>query len=276
MSRPLRILGHRGARGLFPENTIEGFEAAIALGLREFELDVGVLRDGTVVVHHDLAINPDIARLPGGAWFTASGPLLLRMDWEELQDFDVGRLRPGSPTAALFPAQQPIDGARVPRLSDVLRLDDRVTWTIEMKLQPDRPDWTVPAERMAELVLDAVAEAGAGERAVLQSFDWRAPRHARHHGARTAFLTRPGTEAEPALWWALETPAPLPQAVAAEGAEAWSPQADALTAQQVAAAHKLGLAVLPWTVNDPAEMAALIAMGVDGLITDRPDLVPVG
>ena len=73
MTSSFQLQGHRGARGLFPENTIEGFQAGIALGLRWFELDVGVLRDGTVVVHHDLALNPDIARTPGNNWFTGSG-----------------------------------------------------------------------------------------------------------------------------------------------------------------------------------------------------------
>ena len=63
MDRTFRLHGHRGARGLFPENTLEGFRRTIALGVRWIELDVGVLKDGTVVVHHDIALNPDIARL---------------------------------------------------------------------------------------------------------------------------------------------------------------------------------------------------------------------
>ena len=276
MNRPFQLQGHRGARGLFPENTIEGFRAAIALGLRWFELDAGVLRDGTVVVHHDLALNPDLARGLGGGWFTGSGPLLRRMDWEELQDYDVGRIRPGSAYAAAFPDQVPVDGARVPRLVDVLQLDARVGWNIELKLQPDRPEWTVRPEEMVERVLAAVDEAGAGARVTLQSFDWRAPRHARRvrPGQAVGWLTRPDTEAEPSLWWGLDAPPGTPEAIAGEGGGTWTPYWETLTREVLDRAQRLGLAVIPWTVNDAEAMARLIGWGVDGLISDRPDLAP--
>ena len=274
--RTFQLQGHRGARGLFPENTIEGFTAAIALGLRWFELDVGVLRDGTVVVHHDLALNPDLARGPGGGWFTGAGPLLRRMDWDELQDYDVGRIRPGSPTAQAFPDQQPMDGARIPRLADVLALDDRIGWNIELKLQPDRPDWTVTAAEMVERTLAVVEEAGAGERVTLQSFDWRAPRYARQvrPGCAVGWLTGAETVADPALWWGLDDAPPLPEAVVAEGGGTWTPHWSTLDPVLLARAQAAGLRVIPWTVNEPAVMATLIGWGVDGLITDRPDLVP--
>lgn len=276
MKRPFQLQGHRGARGLFPENTIEGFQSAIALGLRWFEIDVGVLRDGTVVLHHDLALNPDLARTPGNAWFTGAGPLLRRMDWDELQDYDVGRIRPGTPYAATFAHQTPHDGARIPRLVDVLRLDPTIGWNIELKLQPDRPDWTVPPEDMVERVLQAVDEAGAASRVTLQSFDWRAPRHARRIRPEIprGWLTRAETIADPALWWALEAPPSPPDAIAAEGGGTWTPYWDELTPDLLARAHALDLAVIPWTVNDPVAMARLVEMGVDGLITDRPDLFP--
>lgn len=275
MARPFQLQGHRGARGLFPENTIEGFRAAIDIGLRWFELDVGVLRDGTVVVHHDLALNPDLARTPGGNWFTGAGPLLRRMDWDELQDYDVGRIRPGTRYAETFPEQRPIDGARIPRLLDVLRLDDRIGWNIELKLQPDRPDWTVSAAEMVERVLDVVDAAGVAGRVTLQSFDWRAPRHARRvrPGLPVGWLTRRDTEADPALWWGLTAPAPIPEAIAAEGGGTWTPYWERLTQDLLDRAHGLDLAVIPWTVNDGAAMRRLIGMGVDGLITDRPDLL---
>ena len=276
MIRPFQLQGHRGARGLFPENTIEGFRAAIALGVRWFELDVGVLRDGTVVVHHDLAPNPDVARLPGGNWLAVPGPLLRRMDWEELQDYDVGRLRPGSAYAARYAGQAAHDGARVPRLVDVLALDAGVVWNIELKLQPDRPDWSVGPEEMVERVLhavDAARKAGAGERVTIQSFDWRAPRHVARvrPGIPRGWLTRAETVADPGLWWGVAEPLPLPEAVAAEGGGTWTPFHAELTPELLARAHGLGVAVIPWTVNEPRDMARLIGWGVDGLITDWPD-----
>ena len=273
MIRPFQLQGHRGARGLFPENTLEGFRAAMALGIRWFELDVGVLRDGTVVVHHDLAPNPDVARLPGGNWLSVPGPLLRRMDWEEIGDYDVGRLRPGSAYAAAYASQVPQDGARVPRLRDVLALDAGLGWNIELKLQPDRPDWTVPPEEMVERVLHEVDAVGAADRVTIQSFDWRAPRHVRRirHGIPRGWLTSAETAADPALWWGLPGPAPLPDAIAAEGGGTWTPHWGTLTPDLLARAHALGIAVIPWTVNEVTDMERLIGWGVDGLISDYPD-----
>lgn len=273
MIRPFQLQGHRGARGLFPENTLEGFRAAMALGVRWFELDIGVLRDGTVVVHHDLAPNPDVARLPGGNWLSVPGPLLRRMDWEELQDYDVGRLRPGSAYADTYASQVPHDGAKVPRLTDVLVLGAGIGWNIELKLQPDRPEWSVGPEEMVERVLHAVDAAGVADRVTLQSFDWRAPRHARRVRPELprGWLTSAATAADPALWWGLDTPAALPDAIAAEEGSTWTPHHTQLTPDLLARAHALDIAVIPWTVNDPADMARLAGWGVDGLITDWPD-----
>src|ERR1700733_14737488 len=112
MTRPIDIQGHRGARALFPENTLEGFLAASALGVEAFELDVGMTADGVVVVSHDPALNPDITRDASGAWLTGRGPTIRSLTHAALCDFDVGRIRPGSRTSLLFPGQVPHDGAR--------------------------------------------------------------------------------------------------------------------------------------------------------------------
>jgi len=274
------IQGHRGARGLFPENTIEGFRAAIAMGVRAFELDVGITRDKVVVVHHDPAPNPDIARGPDGAWIAEAGAPLRERAYAELHALDVGRLRPGSAYAARYPDQTPIDGARIPRLEEVLALDAAVRFTLEMKLLADHPDWTVPPEEMAERVAAVVDAAGAARRVTVSSFDWRGVRRMRRirPDIPRAWLTSAETVARAALWWGGATPEPhggsVPRAVAAEGGGTWSPEHPDLTEALVAEAHALGLRVVPWTVNRTEDMARLIAWGVDGIITDRPDLAP--
>ena len=273
MTCPFQLQGHRGARGLFPENTIEGLSRAIALGLRCFEIDVGVLRDNTVVVHHDLALNQDLARTPGGNWLPVTGPLLRQIDWEELQDYDVGCIRPQSLYAAQFPTQAPIEGARIPRLLDVLRIDPAILWTIELKLQPDRPDWSLSPGEMADRVMAVVDEAGAGGRVILQSFDWRAPRHIRatRPDIATGWLTAAETAADPQTWWDVLPSTDIPTAIAQEGGQVWTPQHTELTLDSLRQARSLGLQVIPWTVNEPLDMERLIAWGVDGLITDYPD-----
>lgn len=267
------VLGHRGARGLFPENTVEGFRAARDLGLRAVELDVGLTRDGAVVVHHDPRLNADIARDGAGHWIEGPGPLLRDLGLDELRTYDVGRLRPGSALAHRFPGQRPVDGARVPLLAEVLAALPGMRVTIEMKVFPDHRDWTVPPEEMAERTLHTAERAGALDRVVFQSFDWRATGWLRRlrPGLAYAWLTAPETAAAAALWWDRPVPALVPDAVAAEGGGVWSPAWEGLGRAEIASAHALGLRVVPWTVNGVRDGARLRAWGADGLITDHPD-----
>ncbi len=278
LSRPCAIQGHRGARALFPENTVEGFSRAMALGVCGFELDVGVSADGIVVLSHDLALNPDITRTPDGAWLAGPGPLVCALTHAELTAFDVGRIRPGSATAARFPGQTPIDGARIPTLAAVLAATGDCALTIELKTDPTRPDDSLGGAAMADAVMAVVDAADAARRVMLESFDWRGPRHLRRTRPEVAcaLLTQPATMAAARSWW--DGPAPadyggsVARAVAAEGAGTWAPEHAGLGRDDIDAAHGLGLAVLPWTVNDPAAMRRLRDWGADGLITDRPDL----
>src|SRR5918998_2430248 len=113
------LQGHRGARGHAPENTLPGFERALAMGVTTLELDVGVTRDGVVVIHHDRRLNPDVAR-KDGQWVAAPAPTISSLTYEEVKTYDVGRIRPGSEYAARFPHQKPIDGTRIPRLDNLL------------------------------------------------------------------------------------------------------------------------------------------------------------
>src|SRR6266536_4233563 len=91
------LQGHRGARGLAPENTLAAFARALSLGVNTLELDTVVTRDGVVVVSHDAALNRDLTRGPDGRWLEAPGPLILTLTRAELRRYDVGRVRPGSP-----------------------------------------------------------------------------------------------------------------------------------------------------------------------------------
>ncbi len=268
------LQGHRGARGLFPENTLEGVQAALRLGVDSFEIDVAVTRDHVPVVHHDPALNPDLARRDGH-WIGAPGPLIRDLALADLAAFDVGRIRPGSAYAQRYASQAPHDGARIPTLAAVLSLEAR--FNVELKLMPAHPDWTVRPEEMVERVLAVVDDIGAAGRVTIQSFDWRAPRHVRRIRPEIprGWLTEAKTIAAAALWRGLADAPTLidavPEAIAAEGGGTWTPFHTELTPALLARAQQLGLRVIPWTVNDPADMRRLIDWGVDGLITDWPD-----
>jgi glycerophosphoryl diester phosphodiesterase len=278
MGHKIEVIGHRGARGLFPENTIEGFRDALALGVQSFELDVGMTADGVVVVTHDLALNPAITRDPAGQWLSGTGPLIHHLTLETLRSYDVGRIRPASSYRALFRAQRGRDGARIPTLDEVLKLSCEATFIIELKTDPRYPDQTAHPAVLAEAVLAVVDAAGMGARVILESFDWRVPRHVRRHrpDIRLAWLTREETVRDAGLWWDGAAPVnekvDVASIVAAEGGQIWAPAFGTVTAAAVDEAHGLGLRVIPWTVNRRSAMRRLIGWGIDGLITDRPDL----
>ena len=278
MTRQIEVIGHRGARGLLPENTVEGFRQCLDLGLRSFELDVGQTADGVVVVSHDLALNPAITRDADGNWLKGSGPLLHRLTFDALRSYDVGRIRPATPYRLLHRSQRGADGVRIPTLDEVLRLSSEARFIIELKTDPRHPGWTAEPTVLADAVVAVVDRAGAAGRVVIESFDWRGPRHIRlsRPELQTAWLTREETVRDAALWWDGVSPAnfanSVAAAVAAEGGQIWAPEWDTVTRASVAEAHSLGLQVIPWTVNRRRALRRMINWQVDGVITDRPDV----
>ncbi len=274
MARQVEIIGHRGARGLFPENTLEGFRDAQALGVRAFELDVGLTADNIVVVSHDLLLSPAITRDSMGAWLAGPGPWIHELTYDALRAYDVGRIQPGTRYRWLHRAQTPADGARIPRLEDVLRVSPDARFIIELKTDPRFKDRTASPQRMADAVLAVIDATGTADRVTIESFDWRGPRHVRRlrPDIRLAWLTRAETVRDAPVWWDRPAPICVATAIAAEGGQAWAPAWETLSRDAIEAAHHLDLLVLPWTVNRRAVMRRLIKWGVDGLITDRPDV----
>lgn len=278
MAGDFLIVGHRGARGLYPENTIEGFRAALAMDLRCFEIDIAVTADGVPVLYHDLLLNPDITRDQGGTWLKEPGPPIRALRLAELAQFDVGRMQPGSHYAARYPDQHPCDGARIPTLASVLSMAPEAWFAIELKTDPTRAELTVTGPEMAERVLAVAEAAGALSRICVQSFDWRGPRHLREvrPGIALAWLTEPKTIAAASTWWGVERGGrSVPEAIAAEGGGIWTPENASLEQSALAEARALGLTVIPWTVNAPGDMLRLRDWGAAGLTTDRPDLALV-
>ena len=261
------LQGHRGARGLAPENTLPAFAAALSIGVTTLELDVGVTRDGIVAVHHDRALNPDIARGPDGRWLEQRGPAIHSLSYAELARFDLGRLKPGSDYAGPFAAQRPVDGARAPKLAEVFALarkagNQTVRFNIETKLSPQAPEETLPPADFARAVVAEIRKAGVAARSSIQSFDWRTLAVVQAEAPDIATVYLSGQKFPDA-----------PKKVGQSGGRIWSPNFNALDAAAFREARALGLQVIVWTVNEPAQIAAMLELGVDGIISDRPDLV---
>lgn len=284
------LQAHRGGRGLWPENTLPAFARAVALGVTTLELDIGMTKDGVVVVHHDRRLSPERTRGPDGTWIAEPGLLLRSLTFEELQMAEVGRVRAGSRSAERFPEQQGLDGVRVPSLKSVIEQTEaqapgRLFYNIETKISPLAPEETASPEDMTAAVIDVLAETRILSRATLQSFDWRTLAVAARlaPGMTRVFLSAEQSWLDNVGRGAAEPPAwanghdvdahggSLPKTIRAAGGEIWSPFYRDLTAAELAEAQNLGLRVIVWTVNEPADMERLIGLGVDGIITDYPD-----
>lgn len=285
------LQGHRGARGLLPENTLPGFAATLAIGVTTLELDIAITKDGELVISHDPALNPDITRGPDGRFLPARGPFIKDLTLAEVQAYDVGRIKADTPTARNFPAQQPVDGARIPRLADLFALVEKsgnreVRFAIETKVFPVWPEATITPEAFARAVIAAIRKAGVASRSTILSFDWRTLKVVQDEAPEigTVYLTaqqrwldnvRAGA-AEASPWTAGLRHADhgsVPKMVRAAGGRIWSVYFGDLTPALLKEAKALGLTVLVWTVNERADMARLIDWGVDGIVTDRPDLL---
>ena len=289
---PFDLQGHRGTRGLRPENTLAAFAHALSIGVTTLELDTAVTRDGVVVVSHDSELNPDITRDDKGEWLKATGPAIFSLTYAEVMKYDVGRTKPGSAYALRFKDQVAKDGERIPKLSDLFALvtktgNTRVRFNIETKLDPRTPDATPKPEAFAQAVVAEIRKAGMEKRATIQSFDWSTLKVVKRIAPEivtVCLTTQQGNDdnigagrSGPSAWLGgLDVHAfdgSVPRLVQAAGAAVWSPNFMDLSAAAVAESHKLGLLVIPWTANDPADMARLIDLGIDGLISDRPDLL---
>ena len=284
------LQGHRGARGLAPENTLPAFATALSIGVTTLELDLAMTSDGVLVVSHDSRLNPDHTRGPDGTFLATEGPAIRSLTLAQLQRYDVGRLKPGTAYAAAFPEQRGMDGVRIPTLMEVFDLvrqakADHVRFNIETKLTPTSGADTPDPETFAAAVARAVREADLAARVSIQSFDWRtlailrriAPEIERVclsiDGGSGDTLQRGQPGASP--WTAGldidDFGGSAPRLVAAAGCSVWSPNQRNVTAASLAEAQALGVKVIPWTANERPDMERLIQMGVAGIITDYPD-----
>lgn len=294
----LDIYGHRGARGLAPENTIPGYKKALEIGVDFVDMDVVMTKDKVLVVQHDLTLNPNITRDKHGHWIQRL-LLIKNLNLKELQTYDVGRIKPNTKYKEYFPLQRGCDRAVIPTLKEVIafvksKAGDRVGFQIEIKTDPAHPELTYSPKEIAAELAKIIHDENIVDRTQVQAFDWRCLLALQKIDSRiiTAYLTDTDmvekmhdTNADIA---GLSTAGKLvknfnnsvPQMVKALGGKYWEPQDIQVTVAQIQEAHKLGLKVVVWSDTqtsgkdiDVPLIKKIINMGVDGIITDRPDVL---
>ncbi len=248
-----RILvhGHRGARARRPENTIPAFEYAIAQGVNALEMDMAVTKDNVIVISHDPILEPPVCTGP------SPKAVIRQLTLAETRQWDCGAVR--NPR---FDTQQTIPGTRIPTLDEVFGLAARGSfdYNIETKSFPDHPEYTPPPDEFSRMVLEKIRKYRLEKRIILQSFDFRTLVAMRKLAPeiRLSALIENDNRDFPAI------------SAAAANAEIVSPEFHLVTPEKVAAAHKAGLQVVPWTANAPADWDRLIEAKVDAIISDDP------
>ncbi len=265
------VQGHRGARGLLPENTIPAFLKALDLGVTTLELDTVIAGDSTVVVSHEPWMSAEICSLPSGRAVPFANQMqykIFEMTYAEVQAFDCGSR--GNPR---FPQQEPM-AVHKPRLADVIAAAEMyatahgmppVRYNIETK---SRPAWdgvfTPDPETFTRLLYDVLVETGVKSRATIQSFDVRTLQVAQSLDAdwQTVLLVEEGLDQGLAKNLDLLGFTP----------HVYSPDYHLVDAALVEGVHERGMLLIPWTVNTLEAMQHLQELGVDGIITDYPDV----
>ncbi|MBO2449234.1 glycerophosphodiester phosphodiesterase [Actinomadura barringtoniae] len=274
----VELHGHRGARGLRPENTLPGLAFALELGVDAIEFDVGLTADEVVVLNHDQAFSPvNVADTgpanPGDPGFPYVGRPIRELRLDQVKTLDAG-IRRRSDDDPFKLTHQPLPGTPVPTLAEACALLSRapgVDLAVELKTDPSWPDADVALFTAAVAqVLSAFDLLG---RSRLLAFDWRVLLEARRYAPRAArvALIEAKTLVPGTTWLAGMEPDDPARAALDIGATVLSPEHVLADLDLVGAAHSLALPVVVWTVNEPDEMARFIGYGVDAIVTDYPD-----
>lgn len=303
------LQAHRGGIALTVENTLPAFANALELGVSTLELDVQITEDGHAVVTHDRDPSTRNCRDTAPAFpgdpeypYVPNRTYIKNLTLAQVRTIDCGSLR-----APQYPGQELHPGERIPLLSEVFDLvnayhAEHVTLNVETKVEAGAPEQTAPREEFVQEVLSEIRAAHIRPQVTIQSFDWGALMRVRELEPRLPIVALTNGQqflqagvAGPSPWLGGididDFPGTLQQKYVAAthsfGADAVSPvhgdpQGGTIdtpgyvpftTQQLVDEAHAVGMRVIPWTVNDAATMDHLIGLGIDGLITDRPDLL---
>ena len=277
----ISLVGHRGARGLMPENTIEGFEYILDNDIVAIEFDVLLTKDEVPIITHDFHLSKSTTRNADGNWLLKNGPRISDLTIDDLQTFDVGGVDKRSSYGSLHPEQAFFSDVRIPKLSDLLELacqpkGQNLFLLLEVKSEP-----SIDKRNVVEHIVFEIQKRSLSNRVVLHSFDWDlldecsliAPEMPRSYLSQMPESSndpfdKPTEEISPDF---SSFNCSIPEAIQAAGGHLWCPYFKDITVELVTEAHNLGLPVCTWTVNEVEDIENMIDMGIDGIITDYTD-----
>ena len=284
----IRVVGHRGARGILPEYSIIGFDFALSIGVDLLEFDVLLSRDDIPVITHNHEFHGSAVRGVDGVFLNGERPRVASLTMAEIERFDIGRLNADTEYGRRFPDQAQLDGVRVPRLAELLHLVSQPKYAtaylmLELKSDPDVVRDSAARERIVSVICRDVREAKMAGRTLLHSFDWAILAECRRQAPDMplSFLTQIqenehdiGEDSSPLVTPDFSDPGIcVPDEVSKSGGSLWCPHFSELGADDLARARELGLAVATWTVNDADDIEAMIDLRVDAIVTDYPGRV---
>ena len=283
----VRVVGHRGARGILPENTMLGFEFAMSTGAHLLEFDVVMTADDVPVITHNHRLHAPTFRDQTGA-FLKSEPKVAELTWQQLQTYDVGRIDGSSAYGQRFGDQAQIDGLRVPKLRDLLDLVSTPRYAaanlmLEIKSDPDMAKNDTHRENLVRRVLEDIRQTGMHNRTLLHSFDWTLLAECQRQAPDMprSYLTQlPENTADVGEDSSMSVSpdfsgrkGDIPMLVAQAGGSVWCPYVRDVTSDAIAKAHELELVVAVWTVNSPQDIDQMCQWGADAIVSDYPGRV---
>ena len=276
----VRLIGHRGARGVMPENTIQGFEFTLDIGVSALEFDVMLTRDAVPVITHNHHLSKAATREANGKWLVGEEPKVSDFTLAQLKYFDVGGLDGRTAYGKCFPDQAFLSDIRIPRLSELLELATVPKGKSLYFLLEIKSDRSSRMTDIVEKVVGEVRQRDLSNRTVLHSFDWDILEECRRIAPEMprSYLSQTPENANDPLENSPDAVTPdfssfeksIPQAVADQGGQMWCPYFKDVTSDLVNEAHELGLLVSTWTVNEIEDMERVIDAGVDSIVTDYP------
>ena len=289
LSKPnhIKIYGHRGARGVLPENTLDSFQYLFDNDINAYETDILISKDSVPVITHDFHLDPSLTQDEEGNWLEDENIKIIDLTYDQISKYEVGSLNKLTKYGRRFLNQKKLENQKIPKVSELLdltlknKVSDLVI-NLEIKSTPVQENLTPSPEEMVKIVLEEVNKSNLTDKIIYSSFDWRVLREIKNYNPEIprAYLSfeQQGSGSFGNIYdqspWMDFTPlhnnVDLPKLIKALGGQAWHPFYRNVTEKIVEISHNENLPVNVWTVNDEEDMLRMIDIGVDGIMTDYP------